>query len=105
MIAQYIYRHPRYFALIILCVFAVGLNSLSNIPRQEEPTLTNFAGNRVLFEDGVPIALLEGGEVTIIKEIPAEKQWEIHQALIRETYPGKLKAYLGKGKSNQSDEN
>jgi multidrug efflux pump subunit AcrB len=52
MIAQYIYRHPRYFALIILCVFAVGLNSLSNIPRQEEPSLSNFAGNITTFYPG-----------------------------------------------------
>ena len=52
MIAQFIYRHPRYFALIILCVFAVGMNSLSNIPRQEEPTLTNFAGNITTFYPG-----------------------------------------------------
>ncbi|MEH6588197.1 MAG: efflux RND transporter permease subunit [Halioglobus sp.] len=52
MIAQYIFRHPRYFALIILCVFAVGLNSLSNIPRQEEPTLTNFAGTITTFYPG-----------------------------------------------------
>ena len=44
MFAQYIFRHPRYFALIILCVFAVGINSFNNIPRQEEPTLTNFVG-------------------------------------------------------------
>ena len=50
--AQYIYRHPRYFALIILCVFAVGLNSFSNIPRQEEPTLTNFAGTITTFYPG-----------------------------------------------------
>ncbi len=52
MFAQYIYRHPRYFALIILCVFAVGLNSFSNIPRQEEPTLTNFAGTITTFYPG-----------------------------------------------------
>jgi multidrug efflux pump subunit AcrB len=52
MFAQYIFRHPRYFALILLCVFAVGLNSFSNIPRQEEPTLTNFAGTITVFYPG-----------------------------------------------------
>ncbi|RLQ22916.1 efflux RND transporter permease subunit [Seongchinamella sediminis] len=52
MLARYIYRHSRYFALIIICVIAVGLNSFQNIPRQEEPTLTNFAGTITTFYPG-----------------------------------------------------
>ncbi|TDG13740.1 efflux RND transporter permease subunit [Seongchinamella unica] len=52
MFARYIYRHPRYFALIMICVVAVGLNSFQNIPRQEEPTLTNFAGTVTTFYPG-----------------------------------------------------
>ncbi len=52
MLAQFIYRHPRYFALLIICVVAVGINSLANIPRQEEPTLTNFAGTITAFYPG-----------------------------------------------------
>lgn len=52
MLAQAIYRHPRYFTLLILCVFAVGINSFANIPRQEEPTLTNFAGTITTFYPG-----------------------------------------------------
>lgn len=52
MLAQYIYHHPRYFFLLILCVFAVGINSFSNIPRQEEPTLTNFVGTITTFYPG-----------------------------------------------------
>ena len=42
MLAQFIFRHPRYFALLILCVFAVGINSYKSIPRQEEPSITNM---------------------------------------------------------------
>ncbi len=52
MLAQFTYRHPRYFALLILCVVAVGINSFRNIPRQEEPTLTNFAGTITTFYPG-----------------------------------------------------
>lgn len=52
MLAQFIFRHPRYFALLILCVLAVGLNSFRNIPRQEEPTLTNFVGTITTFYPG-----------------------------------------------------
>jgi len=52
MLAEYVYKHPRYFALFILCVLAVGLNSLGSIPRQEEPTLTNFVGTITTFYPG-----------------------------------------------------
>ncbi|KZX60185.1 acriflavine resistance protein B [Halioglobus sp. HI00S01] len=52
MFAQYIFKHPRYFALLIISVFAVGINSFSNIPRQEEPTLTNFGGTVLTFYPG-----------------------------------------------------
>jgi multidrug efflux pump subunit AcrB len=52
MLAQAVHHHPRYFALLILCVFAVGINSFTNIPRQEEPTLTNFVGTITTFYPG-----------------------------------------------------
>ena len=52
MLAQLIFHHQRYFTLVILCVLAVGINSFRNIPRQEEPTLTNFAGTITTFYPG-----------------------------------------------------
>ncbi len=52
MLAQLLFHHSRYFALLIICVLAVGINSFSNIPRQEEPTLTNFAGTITAFYPG-----------------------------------------------------
>lgn len=52
MFAQYIFHHPRYFGLLIICVLAVGINSFANIPRQEEPTLTNFIGTITTFYPG-----------------------------------------------------
>ena len=52
MLAQFIYHHPRYFALLIICVLAVGINSFANIPRQEEPSLTNFVGTITTFYPG-----------------------------------------------------
>ena len=45
MLARYIYRHSRYFTLIILCAVAVGFNSLNSVSRQEDPTLTNFVAS------------------------------------------------------------
>jgi multidrug efflux pump subunit AcrB len=42
MVAQFIFRHSRYFALLLLCVVAVGITSFSSIARQEDPTITNL---------------------------------------------------------------
>jgi multidrug efflux pump subunit AcrB len=52
MLARYIYRHHRYFTLIILCAVAVGYNSLNSISRQEDPTLTNFVASVVTLYPG-----------------------------------------------------
>ncbi|MCB1689344.1 MAG: efflux RND transporter permease subunit [Halioglobus sp.] len=52
MLARYIYRHSRYFTLIILCVIAVGITSFNSIARQEDPTLMNFVGTITTFYPG-----------------------------------------------------
>src|SRR5690606_5195785 len=46
-----------------------------------------LSGNRVLFEQGVPVAVQSGGEVRYLKEVPAEAQWEIRNLLIRRQGP------------------
>jgi multidrug efflux pump subunit AcrB len=52
MLARYIFRHSRYFTLIIVCVLAVGITSIRSISRQEDPTLTNFVGSITTFYPG-----------------------------------------------------
>ncbi|MFK7976786.1 MAG: efflux RND transporter permease subunit, partial [Halioglobus sp.] len=52
MLARHIYHHSRYFALIIICAIAVGVSSFSSIARQEDPTLSNFAGTVTTFYPG-----------------------------------------------------
>jgi multidrug efflux pump subunit AcrB len=52
MLARYIYRHSRYFALIIICVVAVGITSFRSIARQEDPTLINFVATITTFYPG-----------------------------------------------------
>lgn len=42
MLATSLYDHRRYFALFVLVIIAVGFTSFTTIPRQEDPTLTNF---------------------------------------------------------------
>ncbi len=42
-----------------------------------------LSGNRVLFEQGVPVAVQAGGDVRFLKEVPEKSQWEIRNLLIR----------------------
>ena len=49
-------------------------------PGERVPALS---GNRVLFEQGVPVAVQAGGEVRFLKEVPEKSQWEIRNLLIR----------------------
>jgi ATP-dependent Lhr-like helicase len=54
-------------------------------PGEKVPALS---GNRVLFEQGVPVAVQTGGEVRFLKEIADKSQWEIRNLLIRKQRPG-----------------
>ncbi|MDB5976826.1 MAG: box helicase, partial [Nevskia sp.] len=45
-------------------------------------------GNRVLFENGVPVAVQTGGEVRYLKPLDAKAEWEIKNLLIRKQRPG-----------------
>jgi ATP-dependent Lhr-like helicase len=44
------------------------------------PALT---GNRVLFEQGIPVAVQAGGEVRFLKDVADDSQWEIRNLLVR----------------------
>lgn len=52
---------------------------------REVPALS---GNRVLFEQGVAVAVQTGGEVHFLKDIAEKSQWEIRNLLIRKQQPG-----------------
>jgi ATP-dependent Lhr-like helicase len=58
--------------------------------------LPRLASNRVLFADGVPLAVLQGSQVSFLKEIPADRQWHLQQLLLRRHFPPRLRSYLGK---------
>jgi ATP-dependent Lhr-like helicase len=49
--------------------------------------LPALAGNRVLYSDGVPIALLAGGEVSYLTELAPPEQWEARNLLLRRQVP------------------
>jgi ATP-dependent helicase Lhr and Lhr-like helicase len=52
--------------------------------------------NRILYRDGVPIAILEAGEVRFLVELEKAAEWKAKTALIRRPVPPQLRAYLGR---------
>jgi ATP-dependent Lhr-like helicase len=52
--------------------------------------LPALAGNRVLYRDGVPVALLAGGEVEFLTELSPPEQWEARNKLLRRHVPAVL---------------
>jgi ATP-dependent Lhr-like helicase len=61
--------------------------------------VSSLIKNRVLYKDGVPVAILESGDTHFLIDLTVEERWEYQKALLRSVYPAKLKAYLGKNYS------
>jgi ATP-dependent Lhr-like helicase len=47
------------------------------------PRLPALTGNRLLYRDGLPIALLAAGEVQFLETLDPANEWEAHKALLR----------------------
>ena len=58
--------------------------------------VTALAGNRVLYRDGVPIAVYEAKRVRFLVDLDAATRWQAEGALVRRTVPPRLRAYLGR---------
>jgi ATP-dependent Lhr-like helicase len=56
--------------------------------------LAASAANRVLYREGVPIALLEAKELRFLIEMSPADQWQARNALLRRQVPPKVRAYL-----------
>jgi ATP-dependent Lhr-like helicase len=56
--------------------------------------LSPSASNRVLYRDGVPIALIEAKEIRFLVEMSPAEQWQARQALLRRHVPPRVRAYL-----------
>jgi len=52
--------------------------------------------NRILYRDGVPIAVLEAGQERYLVDLEKAAQWPARKALIHRPVPPQLKAYLGR---------
>jgi len=54
-----------------------------------------LAGNRVLFRDGIPVAVREGATTRLLAEDAETPAHELESALIRRRLPPTVRAYLG----------
>jgi hypothetical protein len=54
------------------------------------PRLAALTGNRLLYRDGVPIALLAGGELAFLTQLTPAAQWEAQNLLLRRAVPAAL---------------
>jgi ATP-dependent Lhr-like helicase len=53
--------------------------------------------NRVLYRDGVPVAIKEGEDIRILSAAEGKEVWSLRTALVKRSFSPKLRAYLGKG--------
>ena len=54
------------------------------------PRLPSLSGNRVLYRDGIPVAVFAGGEVRFLEKLDAKDQWETQNLLLRRHVPAAL---------------
>jgi ATP-dependent helicase Lhr and Lhr-like helicase len=54
------------------------------------PKLAALTSNRLLYRDGLPVALLAGGEVQFLETLDPAIQWEARKALLRGAVPASL---------------
>ncbi|HJU18148.1 MAG TPA: hypothetical protein VJ770_16970, partial [Stellaceae bacterium] len=56
------------------------------------PRLPAVTGNRLLYRDGVPIALYAGGAVQFLEKLDPAEEWQARKALLRSPVPAGLAA-------------
>ncbi len=56
------------------------------------PRLPSLAGNRLLYRDGLPIAVYAGGEVRFLEGLAPREEWEARNAVLRRHVPAALAA-------------
>jgi ATP-dependent Lhr-like helicase len=54
------------------------------------PKLAALTGNRLLYRNGLPVALLAGGEVHFLETLDASSEWQARKALLRGAAPAPL---------------
>ena len=49
--------------------------------------LASLSGNRLLYRDGLPIAIFAAEEIHYLVDLPVEEHWEVQTALLRRHAP------------------
>lgn len=57
--------------------------------------LPRLARNRILYRDGLPLAVLEGAKVSFLRDVEPDVQWQLQQVLQQREFPSRLRAYIG----------
>jgi len=57
--------------------------------------IANLSSNRILFQDGLPLAVLENKEVKFLKSFDTKEEWNLQKALLQHKTPPQLRFYLG----------
>ncbi len=70
-----------------VCISAADPLNLAGILTPGEK-VARLAGNRLLFENGVPLAVQSGGDVQYLRSLEPGEQWEVRNLLIRRQRPG-----------------
>jgi ATP-dependent Lhr-like helicase len=52
--------------------------------------LPSLSGNRLLYRDGIPVAVFAGGEVRFLEKLDPKEQWEAQNLLLRRHVPAVL---------------
>ncbi len=76
------------------CVAASDPVNLLNLI-QPQRKIARLTGNRVLYQGGIPVAVLESGKVHFLRQTGDEEQWRLEQLLQQRSYPPRLRSYLG----------
>jgi ATP-dependent Lhr-like helicase len=64
--------------------------------------LSPASSNRILYRDGVPIAVLEAKEIRFLVDMSTADQWQARNALLRRHVPPKVRTYLNQSGSTVS---
>ena len=57
--------------------------------------LSRLMNNRVLYQGGIPIAVLNSADVHFLRDVDPDEQWKLQQALQKKNFPVRLRSYLG----------
>lgn len=82
------------FSEAIYCSLS-AVDPVNNLPLfLPDVKLAKTTRNRLLYKDGVPVALLDNEQVRFLREVPAELQWALEQLLRRHDVNPRLRSYL-----------